>query len=323
MPANLPPQYIEAEKAFRAARTAEEKIMALEEMLAVMPKHKGTDHLKAELRARIAKLSQSTGKKAAGHRASMLIDKEGAGQVAVVGLPNAGKSQMVSTLTGVPLLVADYPFTTRSATPAMMPFENIQVQLIDTPPLTPYSIEFWLPHMLRRADALLIVIDLSVSPLAQMDELTPQLENMRIGIVGIGVRSADSILTEKKALVVGNKLDLPDSRQNYTTLQNKYGSLVLGVSAKNGTGLEELKARIFQLLDVIRVYTKAPGQKPDLTDPMVLPRGSTVEQAAEAVHKDFRAKLKYARLWGSGKHDGLNVKRDHVLQDGDVIELHL
>ena len=323
MPANLPPQYIEAEKAFRAARTAEEKIMALEEMLAVMPKHKGTDHLKAELRARIAKLSQSTGKKAAGHRASMLINKEGAGQVAVVGLPNAGKSQMVSTLTGVPLLVADYPFTTHSATPAMMPFENIQVQLIDTPPLTPYSIEFWLPHMLRRADALLIVIDLSVSPLAQMDELTPQLENMRIGIVGIGVRSADSILTEKKALVVGNKLDLPDSRQNYTTLQNKYGSLVLGVSAKNGTGLEELKARIFQLLDVIRVYTKAPGQKPDLTDPMVLPRGSTVEQAAEAVHKDFRAKLKYARLWGSGKHDGLNVKRDHILQDGDVIELHL
>ncbi len=176
---------------------------------------------------------------------------------------------------------------------------------------------------LGRADALLLVVDLSVSPLAQMDELTPQLENMRIGIVGIGVRSADSILTEKKALVVGNKLDLPDARQNYTALQHKYGSLVIGVSAKNGTGLEELKARIFQLLDVIRVYTKAPGQKPDLTDPMVLPRGSTVEQAAEAVHKDFRAQLKYARLWGSGKHDGLNVKRDHVLQDGDVIELHL
>lgn len=327
MPANLPPQYFTAEKAYRSAKTAEEKIMALEEMLAIMPKHKGTDHLKAELRAKIAKIMQSSGKKAATHRASMLIEKQGAGQVAVVGPPNAGKSQLVSSLTNVPLLVADYPFTTRTATPAMMVFENIQIQLIDTPPLVPYAIEFWLPHLLRRADALLLVVDLGASPLDQAEELISQLHPMRIGIAGITGISASAEtevpITQKKALIVGNKLDLANARQNYTALPSRYSIPVIAVSAKDGTGLAELKAKIFQLLEIIRVYTKVPGQKADFTDPMVLPRGSTLEMAAAAVHKDFQARLKYARLWGSGKHDGITVKRDHIMQDGDIVELHL
>jgi len=323
MPANLPPQYFDAEKNFRLAKTAPEKIVALEEMLAIMPKHKGTDHLRAELRAKIAKLTQALDKKTATHRASMLIEKEGAGQVAVIGLPNAGKSQLVSTITNASPTAAEYPFTTHAATPGMMEFENIKIQLIDTPPLVPQSIEFWLPHMLRRADALLIIVDLGNAPLAQMEAITEQLGKMRISIGGR--TEEEGILSHQKTLIVGNKLDLENAGENYTALQNKYGEQlpVMAISAKEGTGLEELKQGVFRLLDIMRVYTKTPGQKADFTDPLILKKGSTMEDTAAEVHKDFRARLKYARVWGSGKHDGLMVKRNHVLQDGDVIELHL
>ena len=326
MPANLPPQYFEAEKRLRSAKNPAEKIAVLEEMLAIMPKHKGTDHLRAELRRRIAKLTQASEKKAATQRASMVIEKEGAAQVAVIGMPNSGKSQLVSRITNASPAVADYPFTTHTATPGMMEFENIKIQLIDTPPLASQPVEFWLPHMLRRADALLIVTDLSDAPLSQIDTIISQLESMRIDI---GEKKAEDeqgrVLIRKKALIIGNKIDLDNASRNYTTLHNKYSQQfpVIAVSAKDGVGLEELKPKIYHMLDIIRVYTKAPGQKPDFSTPIVLSRGSTLEDAAAEVHKDFRAKLKYARLWGSGKHDGIMVKKDHILQDGDVIELHM
>jgi hypothetical protein len=315
MPANLPPQYFEAEKKFRLAKNASDKIAALEEMLAIMPKHKGTDHLRADLRRKIAKLTQVSEKKAATQRASMLIEKEGAAQVVVIGLPNTGKSRLVSTVTNASPAVAEYPFTTHTATPGMMVFENIQIQLIDTPPLTEQSVGWWLPHMLRRADALLILVDLSDAPLSQLEVVFAELENRKIAVGG----------SEVKALIVGNKLDLANAGENYSALKNKYqGQLpIIAVSAREGVGLEELKGAIYRVLDIIRVYTKTPGQRPDLTDPIILEQGSTVADAAASVHKDFAAKLRYARLWGSGKHEGIMAKRNHVLQDGDIIELHL
>ena len=326
MPANLPPQYFEAEKRFRLAKSPEEKIAALEEMLAIMPKHKGTDHLRAELRTRISKLTQLAAKKSGARRASMLIEKEGAAQVAVIGLPNTGKSQLVASITNASPTVAEYPFTTHSAMPGMMEFVNIQIQLIDTPPLAPQSIEWWLRHMLIRADALLVVIALNDAPLTQMEDVTAQLDKMRIGF---GKRKVEEELDipfyQKKVLIIGNKLDLDNAHRNYIALRNRYENQlpVIAISAKEGTSLEELKHAIYQMLNIIRVYTKAPGEKPDLADPIVLERGSTLEDAAAAVHKDFARKLKYARIWGSGKHDGLMVKRDHILQDSDIIELHM
>ncbi len=324
MPANLPPQYLEAERNFRSAKNPAEKIAALEEMLAIMPKHKGTDHLRAELRARIAKLVQASEKKSATQRATMVIEKEGAAQVVVTGLPNVGKSQLVSSVTNALPTIAEYPFTTHAATPGMMEFENIQIQLIDTPPLGRQPVEFWLPPMLRRADVLLVVVDLSNAPLAQIETTVMQLEKMRIGI-GTGNAEEGLIISQKKALIIGNKIDLDNANENYTALHNKYKEQfpVIAISAKEGVGLEELKLKTYQVLDIIRVYTKTPGQKPDFADPIILDRGSTLEDAAASVHKDFRAGLKYARIWGSGKHDGLMAKKDHILHDGDVIELHL
>jgi small GTP-binding protein len=313
MPANLPPQYFEVEKNFRQAKTTPEKIAILEEMLAIMPKHKGTDHLRAELRRRIAKLTQALGKKTATHRLSMTLEKEGAAQVAIIGLPNSGKSQLVDSITNASPTVAEYPFTTNNITLGMMEFENIKIQLIDTPPLVPQPAEFWIPPIFRRADALMVILDLSNAPIDQMEVIIAQLNNMKIQ-TGI-----------KKILILGNKIDLPKANQNYKVIQKKYEKQfpVIAISARERIGLEELKLKLYQVLDIIRVYTKAPGEKADFNDPIILKRGSTMEDAATSVHKDFHTKMKYARVWGSGKHSGLMVKRDHILQDGDIIELHL
>ena len=327
MPANLPPQYFDAEKNFREAKDPMEKIAALEEMLAIMPKHKGTDHLRAELRTRIAKLNQLAAKKSGARRASMAIEKEGAAQVAVIGLPNSGKSQLISTITNASPPVAEYPFTTHSATPGMMEFENIKIQMLDTPSLVPQAIQFWLPPLLRGADALLIMVDLSHDPLEQMETITAQLKKMRIvlGDGGGGEEDPEFTIWHRKALIIGNKLDLDGAAPNYEALKAEYEGQfpVIAVSARQGTGLEELKAKVYEVLDIIRVYTKVPGSKADFNDPIVIDRGSTLADAAAEVHKDFAAGMKFARIWGSGKHDGIMAKRDHVLKDGDIIELHL
>jgi ribosome-interacting GTPase 1 len=328
MPANLTPQYLEAERNFRQARTTQEKIACLEEMLAVIPKHKGTEHLRADLRTKLAGLTRSLDKKAATQRMSMTIEKVGSAQVAVIGLPNSGKSQLVAGLTNAAPAVAAYPFTTQNATPGMMNFENVQIQLIDTPPLSEHPPEWWLLNIIRRAEVLLLLVDLGDDPVAQAEALTAKLNEKRIGLGGPENDEAgdkDAPVSYKKALLVGNKADLDSDGSQFRALKNRCGDRLptLAISAALGQGLDELKRSLFNVLDVIRVYTKEPGGKPDMTEPIVLDRGSTLEMAAAAIHKSFARRMKYARIWGSGRFDGVQVKRDHVLEDGDIIELHL
>ncbi|MEE8583099.1 MAG: TGS domain-containing protein, partial [Dehalococcoidales bacterium] len=187
--------------------------------------------------------------------------------------------------------------------------------------------QWWLPPILRQADALLLVVSLAEDPVSQVASLREQLVGMRITI---GDREEPSVEPDvltwpKKALLVGTKADLDSGGRNRQTLESEYRAElpVVPVSVTDNGSLDELKSRLYRLLDIIRVYTKAPGTKPDLTDPVVLPVGATLADAATAVHKDFAAKLRYARIWGSGKHDGVSARRDHVLKDGDIIELHL
>jgi ribosome-interacting GTPase 1 len=325
MPANLTPQYLEAEKNYRAAKTTQEKVAWLEEMLAVMPKHKGTDHLRAELRTKIANLSKSMDKKAATQHATAKIEKAGAAQVAVIGPPNTGKSQIVAAVTNAKPTVAAYPYTTQSATPGMMHFENVQIQLIDTPPLGEQPPEWWLLNIIRRADVLLIVVDLSQDALTQTDTLITTLKekNIALGIAPKTENDEESVVNYKKAMLVANKADLDPDGRNYRDIKEMYGS-TLPILATNATGnLDELKKKTFEMLDVIRVYTTEPGGKPDMTDPIILKTGGTLEMAAISKKKSFAQRMKYARVWGSGKFDGIMVKRDHVLEDGDIIELHV
>jgi ribosome-interacting GTPase 1 len=328
MPANLPPQYYDAEKRYRAARAPEDKIEALETMMAIMPRHKGTDHLYGDLRRRIAKLQEEAERKVATSRTSFYIRKEGAGQVALVGLPNAGKSQLLSAVTDALPEIADYPFTTKSPTIGMMKFENIQIQMVDTPAITGRDSRVWLNNVARNADLIVIVVDLSKSPVEQTELTLQELEST--GIVpatNVSNMSPEDLIGKRprKMLIIGNKIDLDSSDTNWHQLKSRYGSRfpILAVSATSGNNLSDLKKSIFQTLEIIRVHTKSPGQKPDLTDPIILKTGSTVKNAAEDVHKDFKAKLKYAVVWGSGKFDGQRVSQDHVLQDNDIIELHI
>jgi ribosome-interacting GTPase 1 len=326
MPANLPPQYFEAEKRYRQARTPQEKVEALEDMLSIMPKHKGTDRLRAELRTKIAKFYDEAQKRPLiGRKGSLLyyIKKEGAGQAVLVGLPNVGKSQLVSAVTEASPEVANYPFTTQVPIPGMMKFENIQIQLVDLPAITAPLVDSWLPNVFKNADLLLIVVDLSQDPITQMEAIIERLKKFRINL--FEQAEVEPRTVQKRALIVGNKRDLEGAEERYRRLSSRYGerlSLVC-LSAKEGHGLEELGKNIYRALDIIRVYTKAPGQPPDLNEPVVVKKGSTVEEVAESIHKDFRSKLKYALVWGSGKFDGQQVKRQHVLQEGDVVELHI
>jgi len=326
MPANLPPQYFEAEKRFRAAKEPEEKIAALEAMLAIMPRHKGTDKLHAMLRQKIARFSQEAERKfATARRAGFYISREGAGQVMLVGPANAGKSQLLATLTEAIPEIAEYPFTTKTPIPGMMKFEDIQIQLVDTPPIGRKEVRVLLSNVLRNADIIAIVIDLSREPVSQVEAALQGLREARIEPLTDDGTQVTPGSYPRRMLIVGNKNELAGSNENWQRLCSQYARLfpLVSISAREGDGLEEFKRVIYQALNIVRVYTKTPGSKADMTDPMILEKGSTVKEAAESLHKDFYQNLKYAVVWGSGKYDGQRVSKGHVLQDGDIVEFHI
>jgi len=325
MPANLTPQYFEAERRFKSATTPEEKIQALEAMLAVMPKHKGTDHLQADLRRKIAKISEEAEKKYATSRKNFNIRREGAGQVALTGLPNTGKSLLLASLTNVKPEVAAYPFSTKSPNVGMMPFENIQIQLVDMPAINMEEARVWSNSVLRNADLLAIVVDLTNDPVRQAEATLEGLEEISVVPYKPGVDNSATGLRERRAFIIANVGDLDIDDEGINALHTRFNGLLdaIRVSAAEKQNLEELKRQIFSRLNIMRVHTKSPGAKADLTDPVILPAGATIKDAAEAVHKDFKSGLRYAVIWGSGKFDGQRVGPEHVLRDNDVIELHV
>ncbi|WP_027355594.1 GTPase [Desulfofundulus thermocisternus] len=323
MPANLTPQYHAAEEAFRNATTIEEKIAALEEMLAVIPKHKGTEKLHADLKRRLARLREEGQKKtSAGRHDPFHVEKQGAGQVALVGYPNSGKSALVGALTRAKVKVADYPFTTTLPFSGMMPYEEIYIQLVDTPPLTAEGFPPGLAGLLRNADALLLVIDSCAGDCLEQLENSLRLLNERKIIrneIPPGVRA----IPPHRLIIAANKAELPQGKENLMLLRELLPAdlEVMPVSAATGLNLEQLKTRLFAVLEVIRVFTRAPGKAPDLTRPFILPRGSTVLNLAESIHKDFLKTLRGARIWGSARFPGQNVPKEYILHDRDIVEL--
>jgi ribosome-interacting GTPase 1 len=295
-------------------------------MLAIMPHHKGTDKLHAILRQKIAKLSQEAERKTAtARRAGFYIKREGAGQVMLVGLANSGKSQLLAAVTEAIPEIAEYPFTTKTLIPGMMRFEDIQVQLVDTPPIGHKEVKILLSSALRNADVIAIVVDLSREPLRQVEAVLQGLREARIEpLTDDGTPPARGSYP-RRMLIVANKNDLAGSWENWERLRSQYARRfpMVSISARDGRGLDEFKRAVYQTLNIMRVYTKTPGGKADMTDPMILEKGSTVGEAAESLHKDFYQNLKYAVVWGSGKYDGQRVSKSHVLQDGDVVEFHI
>ena len=326
MPANLTPAYHAAEQRFRQARTPEEKIAALEEMLAIMPKHKGTDRLQGDIKSRIAKLRKQEGKKGGKKGFSFMVHREGAGQVALVGPANTGKSSLVARLTKARPEVADYPFTTREPVPGMMPFENIAIQLVDLPPLSEEHLEPWLFDTIRAADLFWLVVSAG-DPLGQLESARALLRRGRIEIRPAGQPPPETVEVGwrfRKALLVVTGLDRPGAGESVAVLDELLEDPwpIVPVSAATGQGLEDLRRKTFEALELVRVYTKQPGKPPDMNGPFALPRGATVGDLAERIHKDILAHMKFARIWGKHVFGGQTVQREHVLEEGDVVEIH-
>lgn len=293
-----------------------------------MPKHKGTDKLKADLRRRISKLkTKKHEKKKVGKReSSFKVEREGVGQAVVIGAPNVGKSALVAALTNADPFVADFPHSTWKPTPGMMYFEDIQIQLIDTPPISREYMEPLFFDMVRRSDVMLVVVDVHTDPFQQLEQTVSALKERRIAPrVSERLYEDDAGWTFMPVLVIANKIDDQSGEENFEIFKSLLEDdwPVIPVSARSGRNFDVLKESIFHALDIIRIYTKVPGKEPDLTEPFVLKQGSTLEELALKIHKDFSAKLKYARLWGAQVYDGQMVQRDHVLQDGDIVELHV
>lgn len=330
MPANLTPQYQAAEERFRAAQTIEEKIEALREMLSTIPKHKGTEKLQADIKRRLAKCQQEQDqkKKSGGGRRHDPghIAREGAGQIALIGPPNSGKSSVLGALTHAHPEIADYPFTTTTPLPGMMPYEDVQVQLIDTPPLTGEPYDPVLVNIARNADCLLLVVDPNdPEALEQAEHLRGFLVRSRIFPTGRTVPEEYTVSGRVMPVYLAlNKLDLGEDVEILTMVHEAVGSdlPVFRVAAAHGNGLEELRVALYEVLGVLRVYAKEPGKKPDMNRPFVLKHGATVHDLATIIHKDIAASFKYARIWGSAKFEGQQVDRDHPLADRDVVEIH-
>jgi ribosome-interacting GTPase 1 len=326
MPANLTPAYREAEARFRTAITREEKIAGLEEMLRVIPKHKGTDKLQADLRSRLSKLRREPKKKGPTRGHSHRIPHEGAGQVVLVGPPNAGKSSLVASLTHARPDVAEYPLTTREPIPGMMPYKDVAFQLVDMPALYEEHVEPWVYDLVRAGDLTWLVVSID-RPLTSMDIVMDLLSAKAVGLYPAGTGAPGKPRpgwVHIPALLVVTGMDRDGADGDLEALQELLETPwpTVPVSTVTGAGLDELGKQTFEALDIIRIYTKEPRKEADMSRPFTLTRGSTVGDLARTIHKDIADGLKFARVWGPSAFDGQSVKDAHVLEEGDVVEIH-
>lgn len=387
MVTNLPAEARARWLKYLEARTTEEKIKALEEFLSAVPKHKGTENLVAWARRKLSELREELEERRQrrGSGPSYFVEKHGVAQVVLVGYTLAGKSSVFNALTGARSRVTGIPYTTMYPVPGMMLFEDVQIQLVDTPPFVPnLSSVSWggrLVGLIRNSDAVAVVVDASRDPVEQLrtilgelegsgillrrprgrvvierskayagirvvrmgklvnateDDVRKLLESYRIygALVKVyGEVSLDDVekaifeaSVYKPSLILLNKVDLL-SEVELGRVTSEVKSLaphapVVPVSATTGRGLSSVPRTTFEILEVIRVYTKEPNAREPSKEPLVVPKGSTVEDAVRRIREEFLKYFKYARVWGpSAKYPGERVGLDHILSDGDVIEI--
>ena len=290
MPVNAGPQYFEAEKKYLAAKSREEKIAALEEMIRLLPKHKGAHNVLAQLKKRLSTLKKESTTKAAA-KPRFMIKKEGAAQVCIIGVTNSGKSSLLKALTGVDVEIADYPYTTKLPLVGMAKVGDIQLQIVEIP--STFDSDF--VSLLQTCDEIVVLIDATQNFKKQFEEMKKILRENR--------------LDDKKQVWVLNKS------------KSFADANMIGISAKEGRNIETLKEKIWSGLGLIRVYTKSP-QKPKVIPPIAVAIGSTVKNVAKCIHKDFLRNFSYARVFNNTQFSGRKVGLDFVLHDLDVVEIH-
>jgi uncharacterized protein len=330
MAVNLTPQYLEAEADYKKAQTAEERLECLRRMWTLVPKHKASEKLQAELKTKISETKAEVEQERKNPKkvgVSYKIPRQGAGQVLLIGGPNAGKSRILTRLTRSTSEVAPYPFTTREPIPGMMDWQDVRVQLIDTPPITPDYLEGYLSSMIRTADVCVLVLDLGDDngPFAA-EAVCDRLAQVKTVLTGKPPAEVeDPSVVHVRTILAANKVDSEGAAERLEIVRELFADRfpVVTLDAESGNQLEGLRDAIYQALGVIRVYTKRPGKPADMDSPFTCPIGSNIAQFATVVHQDFAEKLKSARIWGTGVFDGQTVTRDHILHDKDVVELHV
>jgi uncharacterized protein len=330
MAVNLPPQYHDAEARYKKAKSLDEKLTALKEMWVILPKHKASEKVQMDLKCKISELNDQIEQEKSGPRktapGTFKIPKQGAGQVVFLGPPNAGKSTLLSKLTKATPAIAPYPFTTREPIPGMMDFEDVRVQLVDLPPITEDHYEHFITDLTRAANAAVLFLDLADDdgPAATQMTIT-RLKQARRLLVGTMSADDDPTTYSLPTLLVATKSDDDAADIRLEMAKESLGQDLpwLIVSAEKGVNLDELRAAIFARLGVMRIYTKQPGKPADKSSPFTCPIGSSVGEFAPVVHNDFEEKLKAARVWGSAAFEGQTVGREHVLKDGDIVELQV
>ena len=340
MPTNVTPEYKKAEQAYREARDPADRLQCLKEMLRTIPKHKGTEHLQRDIKTRIKMMTDElSAPKKSGARTgpSYSVRPEGAAQIALLGPPNSGKSQLHHTLTGARSEVGPYPFTTQLPLPGMMPYEDIHIQLVDLPPISNDYFEPWIVNSLQPADAALLIIDINnpecIDHIQQVSRqlatrkisLTEQFEDKDSKIAEQDDEIADPFRIELPTILVANKIDLSDDAGELDALNDlvSYSFPSIAVSATTGKNLDVLSRMLFEKMKIVRVYTKVPGKPADTERPFTLIAGGTVADVARQVHKDFARTFRFAKVWGEHVFDGQQVGTDHVLHDLDIVELHV
>jgi ribosome-interacting GTPase 1 len=330
MAVNLPPQYHDAEAEYKKARTPEEKLAALKKMWVLLPKHKASEKVQAQLKTKISELNDEvehakTGPKK--HAVSHRIPSQGAGQYVLLGAPNTGKSALLRKLTKATPEVATYPFTTREPIPGMAEWEDVRIQLIDLPPITADFYELYITDLTRGADAAILMLDLADDdgPFAAETVIERLAEHRRPLAGNSPPTDDDPTVYHLKTVLIANKLDAEGAADRLDVVREMLGQRfpIHPISAVRGDGLPELRKLLFDTLGVIRIYGKQPGKQPELASPFTIPIGGTVLDFAEKVHSNVAEGMKSARVWGTGVFEGQTVKRDHVLHDKDVVELHM
>lgn len=327
MPANLTQQYHKAEQAYRRATTPQEELDCLQIMLKELPKHKGTDKMQADLKQKISRVKKETAKpQKSGGKKGFRLQRQGAGRAVIVGGPNAGKSQLLAALTNATPEIAVYPFTTREPQPGMMPWEDVTVQLVDTPPITSDVFDPNIQALIRGAELVLLMVNLGDDEGGQeLQDAFQQIQNTRSHLGReTAVDEEDFGLTYTRTFLVINKIDLPESSDRWEFFREyvDFDFETFEISATTESGTEVLRNAIYQAMDVVRVYTKLPHKKEaDRDAPFTLRRGQCVLDLAELIHRDVAKNFKTARVWGTQVHDGTTVKGDYVLQDQDIVEL--